>query len=205
MVRMIAFSIVVFLLSVGGRHASAAEPQTLTVAGGCFWCVEADFDQVPGVISTVSGYTGGTLADPTYEQVSRGGTGHREAVQITYDPERISYAALLDIFWRTVDPTDARGQFCDRGQSYQTAIFVEDEGQRRAAEASRLAAEKALGKPIVTPIEDAGPFYSAEHYHQDYYIKNPVKYRYYRWNCGRDQRVKTLWGVEAYRGVGGHN
>ncbi|MCU0838685.1 MAG: peptide-methionine (S)-S-oxide reductase MsrA [Rhodospirillales bacterium] len=205
MVRVIAAIVIGVVLSVAGRHAAAAELKTLTVAGGCFWCVESDFDQVPGVVSTVSGYTGGTLADPTYEQVSRGGTGHREAVQITYDAERIGSDALLDIFWRTVDPTDARGQFCDRGEPYQTAIFVEDEAQRRAAEASRLAAEKVLGKRIVTPIEAAGPFYPAEDYHQDYYTKNPVKYRYYRWNCGRDQRVKTLWGAEAYRGVGGHD
>jgi peptide-methionine (S)-S-oxide reductase len=191
-----------FLLGVATLAPAAAETlKTLTVAGGCFWCVEADFDRAPGVVRTVSGYTGGTLANPTYEQVSRGGTGHREAVQITYDAERVSLAALLDIFWRTVDPTDSGGQFCDRGRSYTTAVFVADDEEKTIATASKQAAEAALGRTIVTPIEALAPFYVAEDEHQDYYQKNPLRYQYYRWNCGRDQRVKKLWGEAAFGGL----
>jgi peptide-methionine (S)-S-oxide reductase len=186
----------------GGAHAQ--ELKTATFAGGCFWCVEADFDHVPGVVETVSGYTGGTVADPSYEQVSAGGTGHREAVRIAYDPGRVSYEALLTAFWHSVDPTDAGGQFCDRGESYQTAIFVHDEEQRRAAEASKAAAQEALGATIVTPIEEAGPFYPAEDYHQGYYEKNPLRYRYYRWSCGRDARIEQVWGERAFEGIPGH-
>ncbi|MGI9499170.1 MAG: peptide-methionine (S)-S-oxide reductase MsrA [Geminicoccaceae bacterium] len=162
--------------------AAAQELKTAVLAGGCFWCVESDFDQIPGVIETVSGYTGGTLDAPTYKQVSAGGTGHREAVEITYDPSLVDYEELLNAFWSSVDPTDAGGQFCDRGEPYQTAIFVADDGERQIAEASKTAAEKGLGQKIVTPIEDAGRFFPAEGYHQDYYLKNPVRYKYYRWS-----------------------
>jgi peptide-methionine (S)-S-oxide reductase len=190
------------VLATSGLRAQ--EPETAIFAGGCFWCVEADFDKVPGVVDTVSGYTGGTVEDPTYEQVSAEGTGHREAVRITYDPDQVSYEELLTAFWHSVDPTDAGGQFCDRGESYTTAIFVEDEAQRRAAEASKVEAQKVLGQEIVTPIEEAGPFYRAEDYHQDYYEKSPVRYRYYRWSCGRDQRIEELWGEAAFKGIPGY-
>jgi peptide-methionine (S)-S-oxide reductase len=187
---------------VGGLHAQ--ELNTATFAGGCFWCVESDFDQIPGVVRTVSGYTGGTVPNPTYEQVSAGGTGHREAVQITYDPSQVSYAELLTAFWHSVDPTDAGGQFCDRGESYQTAIFVSDNEQRRLAETSKRAAEESLGTIIVTPIESAGPFFPAEEYHQDFYNKRPLRYRYYRLACGRNRRVEEVWGERAYQGIPDH-
>ena len=166
-------------------------------AGGCFWCTEADFEQVPGVIAAVSGYVGGRTRNPTYEQVSAGGTGHYEAVLVTFDPARVSYAALARHYFRTVDPTDAGGQFCDRGTSYRTAIFVLDPAQRRLAEAAKAEAERALGGRVVTPVIPSGRFYPAEAYHQDYYRRNPVRYRYYRWNCGRDARLRAVWGDAA--------
>ena len=177
-----------------------------TFAGGCFWCVESDFDKVPGVVDTISGYTGGTVESPTYKQVTKGGTGHREAVQIRYDPTQVSYERLLHIFWRSVDPTDSGGQFCDRGESYQTAIFVENEEEQRLAEASRemLQQSMVLDAPVVTPIEPAGAFYPAEDYHQDYYTKNPVRYRVYRFSCGRDKRVRQVWGRQAHEGIERH-
>jgi peptide-methionine (S)-S-oxide reductase len=181
--------------------SGAAEPETAVFAGGCFWCVEADFDKAPGVLETVSGYTGGSVENPTYEQVSHGGTGHFEAVEVTYDPDRVSFGELVDIFWRTVDPTDAGGQFCDRGDSYRTAVFVADAAQREAAEASKTEAQAALGQAIVTPILEADAFWPAEDYHQGYYEKNPLRYKYYRWNCGRDQRIEELWGGEAHQGL----
>ncbi len=185
-----------------GSGAMAAEPQKAVFAGGCFWCVEADFDKAPGVIETVSGYTGGSVDNPTYEQVSHGGTGHYEAVEVTYDPDRVSYGELVDIFWRTVDPTDAGGQFCDRGDSYRTAVFAADDAGRQAAEASKTEAAGALGQEIVTPILPAATFWPAEGYHQDYYKKNPLQYKFYRWNCGRDQRIEELWGDAAHQGLG---
>ena len=177
-----------------------------TFAGGCFWCVESDFDKVPGVVKTTSGYTGGSLDDPTYERVSAGGTGHREAVQIHYDPKRVSYEGLLRIFWRSVDPTDAGGQFCDRGESYQTAIFAATEEERHFALTSKDALERSgiLEDMVVTPIEPAGEFYPAEDYHQDYYKKNPARYRFYRFACRRDARVQEIWGDQAHDGIGGH-
>ena len=176
---------------------------TATFAGGCFWCVESDFDTVPGVLRTISGYTGGTLIDPTYKQVTAGGTGHLEAVRIFFDPKKVSYGTLLEIFWRSVDPTDDGGQFCDRGESYETAIFANSADQKRLAEASKqkLQASGVLKRPIVTPIETAGPFYPAEDYHQDFYKKSSLRYRIYRYGCGRDARVRKLWGKEAYRGI----
>jgi len=178
----------------------------LIVAGGCFWCVESDFDHVPGVIETVSGYTGGHLENPTYEQVSHGGSGHLEAVRIRFDPAKTSYAKLVEVFWRTIDPTDAGGQFCDRGHSYTTAIFPLDAEQRRIAEASKNKLDESgkLGAPIATKILDAGPFYPAEGYHQDFYTKSPIRYRFYRFNCGRDNRVDQLWGTEARKGLEFH-
>jgi peptide-methionine (S)-S-oxide reductase len=169
-----------------------------TFAGGCFWCMEPPYDKLDGVLATISGYTGGNTADPTYEQVLTGGTGHAEAVQVTYDPAKVSYEQLLEVFWRNVDPLDAGGQFCDRGDQYRTGIFVHDAAQRRLAEASKQALEDSgrFAQPIVTEIEAAGPFYPAEDYHQDYYEKNPIRYNFYRWNCGRDARLEQLWGEQ---------
>jgi peptide-methionine (S)-S-oxide reductase len=161
--------------------------------------MEPPFDKLDGVLATTSGYTGGSKVDPTYEEVSAGGTGHFEAVQITYDPAKVSYDRLLEVFWRNVDPLDAGGQFCDRGEQYRTAIFVHDEEQRRLAEQSKQAQveSKRLEGPIVTEIVATGPFYPAEEYHQDYYEKNPLRYKFYRWNCGRDQRLAQVWGEQA--------
>ena len=183
--------------------ATAEETATAVFAGGCFWCVESDFDKVPGVLLTVSGYTGGHLDAPTYGQVVAGNSGHREVVQITYDPLIVSYAELLEAFWRSVDPTDAGGQFCDRGFSYTTAIYAQSEAQREEAEQSKARAEAALGAPVVTPIEDAATFWPAEDYHQDYYKKNPARYQFYRWSCGRERTVRDVWGDEAYTGIPG--
>ena len=181
--------------------APAQETRVAIFAGGCFWCVEADFDRIPGVLETVSGFTGGTVENPSYRDVVRGGTGHREAVRIVYDPARVSYDDLLVAFWHSVDPTDGGGQFCDRGRSYETAIFVTGEDQRKRAASSKAAAMKALGREIVTPIETAGAFYPAEDYHQDFYRKSPVRYKFYRWNCGRNQRIAEVWGERAYQGI----
>jgi peptide-methionine (S)-S-oxide reductase len=169
-----------------------------TFAGGCFWCMEPPYDKLDGVLATTSGYTGGDKIDPTYQEVSAGGTGHAEVVQVTYDPSKVSYEQLLEVFWRNVDPLDAGGQFCDRGDQYRTAIFVHDEEQRRLAEASKQALVDSgrFEQPIVTEIVGAGPFYPAEDYHQDYYEKNPLRYKFYRWNCGRDQRLAEVWGTE---------
>jgi peptide-methionine (S)-S-oxide reductase len=170
-----------------------------TFAGGCFWCMEQPFDELDGVVSTTSGYTGGDRPNPTYEQVSRGGTGHIEAVQIVYDPAVVSYERLLEVFWRNVDPLDAGGQFCDRGDQYATAIFYHSEQQRRDAEASKLALERKqiLTGKIVTEIVPAEEFYPAEDYHQDYYERNPIRYNFYRFTCGRDGRLEELWGEDA--------
>lgn len=191
------------------NQAKAAGTETLTVAGGCFWCVEADFEKVDGVKEVVSGYTGGTVKNPTYKQVVGGGTGHYEAVEIIYDPAKVSARQLYDLFFRSVDPTDAGGQFCDRGDSYRTAIFVSDPAEKTAASAAKAEAEKALGQKIVTPILEAGPFYEAEAYHQDYYKgekliltrfgpkSQAAAYDRYRTACGRDARVKALWGQAA--------
>jgi peptide-methionine (S)-S-oxide reductase len=182
-----------------GPVAAQATTETAIFAGGCFWCVEADFDKVPGVISTTSGYTGGTVANPTYEQVSSKRTGHAEAVQIVFDPAKVSYEKLLDYFWHTIDPTTKDRQFCDAGSPYRTAIFAGNEAQLKAAQASRTALEKSkpFKQPIVTEIVMAGAFYPAEEYHQDYYKKNPLRYHYYRGSCGRDDRLKELWGSKA--------
>ncbi len=189
--------------------AQAAGTETLTVAGGCFWCVESDFESVPGVVGAVSGYTGGKSANPTYDQVSKGGTGHYEAVQITFDPARVSRETLLNMFFRSVDPTDAGGQFCDRGDSYRTAIFVSNSGEKAQAEKAKAQAQAALGQTVVTPILQESTFYPAEAYHQDYYKGEKLvftrfgpkrqknAYKAYRNACGRDARVKQLWGTDA--------
>jgi peptide-methionine (S)-S-oxide reductase len=180
-----------------GAEPKPGKTQLAIFAGGCFWCMEPPFDALPGVLSTTSGYTGGRVANPSYEQVSGGDTGHREAVRIEYDPTKISYPELVEVFWRNVDPLDAGGQFCDRGSQYASAIFAVDAEQRRLAEASKRALEQPgrLGKPIATKILDASAFYPAEEYHQDYAQKNPIRYRYYRYGCGRDARLKALWGA----------
>ena len=173
--------------------------KTATFAGGCFWCVESDFEKVDGVIEAVSGYAGGDVPNPTYKQVSAGGTGHTEAIQVTYDPDKISYKELLDILWRHMDPTDADGQFVDRGSQYRPAIFYHDEEQKRIAEESRAALEKSgrFSKPIATEIVPLTQFYPAEDYHQDYYKKNPLRYKMYRYGSGRDQFLKGKWGDET--------
>lgn len=166
-------------------------------AGGCFWCMEPPFDKLNGVISTTSGYTGGQKKNPTYEEVSTGRTGHAEAVEVVYDPKKISYEKLLDVFWHNIDPTVKDQQFCDVGSQYRTGIFYHDEEQKRLAEASRAALEKnkPFKGPIVTEVTRATEFYPAEEYHQDYYLKNPVRYKFYRSGCGRDNRLKQLWGA----------
>ncbi|MEG6505886.1 peptide-methionine (S)-S-oxide reductase MsrA [Nitratidesulfovibrio sp. 1201_IL3209] len=178
----------------GATAATAASTATAVFAGGCFWCMEKPFDQLDGVLDTTSGYTGGSVDSPTYKQVSSGLTGHAEALRVTYDPARVAYETLLEVFWRNVDPLDAGGQFCDRGSQYRSAIFVADAEQRRAAEASKKAVEERLGRPVATGIEDAATFWPAEEYHQDYYRKNPIRYAYYRTGCGRDRRLEQVWG-----------
>jgi methionine-S-sulfoxide reductase len=167
-----------------------------TFAGGCFWCMEPPYDAIDGVASTISGFMGGRTPNPTYQQVTAGGTGHIEVVHVTYDPQKVSYEKLLEVFWRNIDPYDGGGQFCDRGESYTTAIFTHTAEQKRLAEASKaaLAATGPLKQPIATVVRDAGPFTPAEDYHQDYYIKNPLRYKFYRYNCGRDQRLQEIWG-----------
>jgi peptide-methionine (S)-S-oxide reductase len=179
--------------------ATAAPTAKAIFAGGCFWCVESDFDKVPGVISTTSGYTGGKTAKPTYEQVSSHSTGHAEAVEVVYDPAKVSYARLVEHFWRTIDPTVKDQQFCDHGSPYRTAIFAQDAAQLKIAQDSRAALDKTkpFKEPIVTEIVLASTFYPAEEYHQNYYQKNPLRYKYYRTSCGRDARLKQLWGSQA--------
>ncbi len=172
---------------------------TAVFAGGCFWCVESDFDKIAGVLTTTSGYTGGKTANPSYQEVSSHSTGHAEAVQVVYDPSKVSYQRLVEYFWHTIDPTVKDRQFCDVGTPYRTAIFAQDAEQLRLAQASRAALEKTkpFKEPIVTEIVMGSTFYPAEDYHQDYYVKNPVRYQYYRYSCGRDARLKQLWGEQA--------
>lgn len=173
-----------------------AQLETATFAGGCFWCMEPPFDKLEGVVSTTAGYTGGQRSNPSYEEVSAGQTGHAESVQVRYDPEKISYQKLLDVYWHNVDPTTLNRQFCDSGNQYRTAIFYHNALQKRLAEESKTALEqtKPFKDPIVTEITPASEFYAAEDYHQDYYQKNPLRYRFYRYHCGRDQRLEELWG-----------
>jgi peptide-methionine (S)-S-oxide reductase len=175
--------------------AAGGKTATATFAGGCFWCVEADFDKVDGVLSTTSGYTGGKEANPTYGQVSAGATGHTEAVQIVFDPAKVSYAKLLDVFWRNHDPLTRNRQFCDGGAQYRAGIFYHDAEQKRLAEdTKKTVAGKFAPRQIHTEVTAASKFYPAEDYHQDYYMKNPIRYKFYRYNCGRDQRLEELWG-----------
>lgn len=180
--------------------ATGKAPAAVAVfAGGCFWCTEADFDKIPGVLSTTSGYIGGHVENPTYEEVSYGATGHAEAVQVRYDPGRVTYAQLLEAFWPTIDPLTANAQFCDKGSQYRSAIFYGNAEEQRLAEASKAALEKSgrLPGPVVTEIVPATTFYPAEDYHQDYHSKNPIRYNYYRHGCGRDDRLEQLWGKPA--------
>ena len=178
-------------------RAPAASLARATFAGGCIWCMEQPFDLLDGVVSTTSGYIGGRTVKPSYEAVSSGVTGHAEAVQVVYDPARVGYEQLLHVFWRNIDPFDARGQFCDRGTQYRSAVFVHDEDQRRLAEASKRELQGRFKEPIVTEVVAAAEFYPAEGYHQDYYQSNPARYRFYRFGCGRDGRLKQVWGKEA--------
>lgn len=199
-------SLVLALGALAGAASAETAPQNQTAtaifAGGCFWCMEPPFDKTAGVISTTSGYTGGTVANPTYEEVSAGGTGHAEAVEIVYDPSKVSYAELLHIFWRNVDPLRKDAQFCDTGHQYRSAIFYLDDEQKKLAEESKEELQQSgrFSQPIVTEIAKAEAFYPAEKYHQDYYMKNPNRYTFYRWSCGRDERLEQVWGEEA----GGH-
>jgi peptide-methionine (S)-S-oxide reductase len=192
--------------TVAARERRAALPpvregQAVALfAGGCFWCMETPFHSTPGVISATSGYTGGTKKDPTYHEVSSGGTGHAESVRVVFDPKRITYAQLLEVFWHNVDPFSAEGQFCDRGNQYRSAIFALDAEQKRLAEESKRALEKRFGRSIATEIVPANEFYAAEEYHQQFYKKNPARYYSYRAGCGRDQRLREVWGEAA----GGH-
>jgi peptide-methionine (S)-S-oxide reductase len=204
--------LLVMLIGIGlmlqCASAEAAQKRAY-FAGGCFWCVEADFEKVPGVREVISGYTGGKTANPTYKQVSAGGTGHYEAVEIIYDDSRVSYDELLRLFFRSVDPTDAGGQFCDRGDSYRTAIFVTNAAEKAAADKAKAEAERELGRNVVTPVRSAGRFYPAEEYHQNYYKGSDIvltrrgpkakasAYKFYRNACGRDKRVRQLWGSDA--------
>jgi len=182
-----------------GAGPAMADQAKATFAGGCFWCMEPPYDKLDGVLSTVSGYSGGDTVDPSYEQVSGGGTGHAEVVQVTYNPEQVSYSKLLHVYWRNVDPLDGKGQFCDRGSSYRPVIFYHNKEQQRLAEQSRkrLANSGRFDKPIAVTIEPMEAFYRAEGYHQDYYDKNPIRYKYYRASCGRDSRLEEVWGDAA--------
>lgn len=194
----------VLAASGGASGAFAQDPSRLakaTLAGGCFWCIEHDLERVPGVVDVVSGYAGGSRPDPTYENYNRptadNPVPHIEAVQVTYDPEVISHEALLDVFVKQIDPTDGEGQFCDRGPGYRPAIFVADEAERRAATALLAGVEKTLGAETAVEVIDASPFWPAEDYHQDYAAKNSLQYNFYRWRCGRDQRILEVWGEAA--------
>jgi peptide-methionine (S)-S-oxide reductase len=184
------------LLGITLTAAAVESKATATAifAGGCFWCMVHPFDALPGVVSVTSGYTGGHKANPTYREVSSGATGHVESVQVVYDPAQITYQKLLDVYWHNVDPLDSGGQFCDRGDTYKTAIFYQNEEQKRLAAQSKTAIEKQLKHSLATEIRAAGTFYAAEDYHQNYYKKNPLRYNYYRYTCGRDQRLEELWG-----------
>jgi peptide-methionine (S)-S-oxide reductase len=196
-IQRLGLALSLWLGLVAGAAAEGVPPQATakaTFAGGCFWCVEADFDKVEGVISTTSGYTGGRSVNPSYEEVSRGGTGHAEAVEIVYDPAKVSYEKLLEVFWHNIDPLAKDRQFCDHGDQYRSAIFYHGQEQRALAEASKAQVAKRFKQPIQTEIVAAEPFYKAEEYHQDYYKKNPIRYRFYRFNCGRDARLEELWG-----------
>ena len=188
------------LLAAGSAFAQDAPApgvESAIFAGGCFWCVEEAFDAVRGVTATTSGYTGGTVENPTYEQVTREDTGHFEAVKVEYDSSQVTYEQLLDVFWRNIDPFDAAGQFCDKGDSYKSAVFVAAEDERQLAEQSKGAVADQFDMPIATEILPEQAFYAAEDYHQNYYQTNPARYKYYKWGCGRAQRLEEIWGEPA--------
>jgi len=187
-------------LLVAGSLASFAQSEnkaSAVFAGGCFWCMEPPYDKTEGVLSTTSGYTGGTAKTAKYEVVSSGGTGHLESVKVEYDPSKVSYEKLLNVYWHNIDPFDDRGQFCDKGDQYKSAIFYGNEEEKALAEKSKKAMEENLGHEIVTKILPAKEFYAAEDYHQDYYKNNPLHYKFYRYACGRDARLKEVWGKES--------
>jgi peptide-methionine (S)-S-oxide reductase len=197
-IGLIGTTLFLVVATVASAGTSETRTETAVFAGGCFWCMEEPFDEVDGVLETLVGYTGGTTVDPTYEQVTAGGTGHTEAIRVTFDPNRVSYEQLLDVYWHNIDPTVRDRQFCDTGTQYRTAIFVNGGTQRAAAERSKAVLEGSGRFPggIKTEIVPAGPFYPAEEYHQDYAKKNPARYQGYRWACQRDQRLQQLWGEE---------
>jgi peptide-methionine (S)-S-oxide reductase len=184
-------------LAIISGAAFAAEPEKAVFAGGCFWCMEEAFEKVDGVTGVVSGYAGGEVDNPTYQQVSSGGTGHYEVVEVEYDPDRVTYEQLLETFWRNVDPFDARGQFCDKGSQYLSAIFYADEEERQLAESTKEEVAARFDMPVVTEILPADTFYLAEDYHQDFYKTNSARYNYYKFGCGRDQRLEEIWGKPA--------
>ena len=194
----LALSAIVFFTLSQPSHSNVPEETyaKATFAGGCFWCMEPPYDKLDGVLSTTSGYTGGHKPDPTYEEVSAGGTGHTEAIQVLYDPSKITYTDLLEVYWRNSDPTTPDRQFCDHGDQYRPAIFYHNEKQRQLIEESKKSwkRQRSFPESIVTEISPAAEFYPAEDYHQDYYQKNPIRYKFYRYGCGRDQRLKELWG-----------
>jgi peptide-methionine (S)-S-oxide reductase len=201
LLKPLARIVVIFLVLGSLAYAAESSPggtplAKATFAGGCFWCMEPPYDELEGVISSISGYIGGTTKNPTYEQVSAGMTGHTEAVEITYDPKKVSYEKLLDVFWRNIDPLTANAQFCDSGSQYRSAIFYHDQTQKTLAEASKRRLQDRFKQPIVTEIVRASEFYPAEDYHQDYYKKNPIRYKIYRYGCGRDSRLQELWGAQ---------
>ena len=196
--QLVRWFLVAFMLLAGlSASTRGAASAHATFAGGCFWCMVEPFEKLPGVLSVTSGYAGGTKVNPTYEEVSSGGTGHAESIDVVYDPDKISYERLLDVYWHNVDPLQAGGQFCDHGRQYRTAIFFHGESQQKLAEGSKKKVEAVLKAPVYTEIVAAGPFYKAEEYHQDFYKKNPVRYHEYRNGCGRDARLRQLWGDQA--------
>ena len=197
----LSLAIIIIALSLCSLVTSKAiaKEQSAVFAGGCFWCAESDFEKLDGVVSAASGYIGGQLKNPTYKQVSSGGSGHTEAVEVIFDDQTVSYSDLVEYFWKTIDPTDGSGQFCDRGQQYRSEIFYQTEEQRSIAQSSKdaLAASGLLKAPIATQLTPSSHFYPAEEYHQDYYLKNSLRYNYYRWGCGREKRLEELWGTPA--------
>lgn len=194
MKKFVALLITILFSNMSNAKMPDTKYETAVFAGGCFWCMEKPFDKLDGVVSTTSGYTGGHVKSPTYEQVSRGVTGHMESLQVTYDPAKIDYKTLLDTFWINIDPLDGTGQFCDKGEQYRSAIFYQNDEQKILAEESSQEIAKKLGKKVATEIINGTKFYPAEDYHQDYYLKNPIRYNFYRGRCGRDNRLQELWG-----------
>lgn len=200
MLRTALIALAIVASSIGAVRAQD-QTKVAIFAAGCFWCVEEAFDKVDGVVETTSGYTGGVLPNPTYEQVSSHTTGHAEALRVKYDPARVSYTQLLDVFWHNVDPFDGGGQFCDRGSSYRGAIFVMNDEEERLATESKEKVAQQFGRKVETEILRASPFYPAEGYHQDYHSKNPLRYSFYKWNCGRAQRLQEIWGKKQAGGA----